>query len=82
MFNYAGSSYRYSNKKILGGTTPGDYTTYKTLFAGPDPADPSRVIVRKLVQTNEKTWCFEEATITPSESGSPTVHTTMFRLGW
>ena len=61
---------------------PGDYNSHRTLFAGPDPADPQRVLVRKLVQTSEKVWCFEEARISPSDDGKPTVHTTMHRLGW
>ena len=83
MFNSASSSYRYNNKKILGGATMGDYNTHRTLFAGPDPADPSRVLVRKLVQTGENTWCVEEARITPNKNGGqPSVHTTMHRLGW
>ena len=53
------------------------------MYAGPDPADPSRVLIRKLVQTSEKTWCFEESRVTPatSENGLPTVHTTLHRLG-
>ena len=82
MFNQGGSSYRYNNYKLLGGLMPGDYNSHRTLFAGPDPADPQRVLVRKLVQTSEKVWCFEEARISPSEDGKPTVHTTMHRLGW
>ena len=83
MFNSAGTSQRYSNKKILGGSMVGDYQTYKTMFAGPDPADSQRVLIRKLVQTSDKVWCFEEARITPNpEGGQPTVHTTLNRLGW
>lgn len=83
MFNSASSSYRYNNKKVLGGSFMGDYNSHRTLFAGPDPADPNRVLIRKLVQTGEKTWCFEEARITPNKNGGqPSVHTTMHRLGW
>ena len=83
MFNWAGSSYRYNHKKILGGSMVGDYQTHKTMFAGPDPADPQRVLVRKLVQTSDNVWAFEEARITPSaEGGQPSVHTTLHRLGW
>ena len=83
MFNYGGSSYRYNNSKILGGIIPGDYNTYKTVFVGPDPADSDRVLIRKIIQANDKTWAFEETTVTPSENeGSPpTVHTTVSRLG-
>ena len=84
MFNTAGSAYRFNNNKVLGGYMMGDYDSHKTLFAGPDPADTNCVLVRKLVQTSDKTWCFEEARITPSETegGNPTVHTTLHRLGW
>ena len=83
MFNSAGGSYRYNNNKILGGITMGDYNTHRTMFAGPDPSDPTRVLVRKLVQTSDKVWCFEEARIAPGEDGAqPTVHTTLHRLGW
>ena len=84
MFNTAGSAYRFNNSKILGGYMMGDYDSHKTLFAGPDPADTNRVLIRKLVQIGEKRWAFEEATITPSETegGKPTVHTTLHRLGW
>ena len=49
MFNTTGASYRYSNWKILGGISLSDYDSHKTLFAGPDPADPNRVLIRKLV---------------------------------
>ena len=67
MFNTAGTSYRYSNWKILGGVCLSDYNTHITLFAGPDPSDSNRVLIRKLVQTSDKVWCFEESRITPSE---------------
>tara|TARA_B110000305_G_C18989922_1_gene425636 strand:+ start:37 stop:534 length:498 start_codon:yes stop_codon:yes gene_type:complete len=84
MFNTAGSAYRFNNNKILGGYMMGDYDSHKTLFAGPDPADTNRVLVRKLVQISDNKWAFEEARITPSETegGNPTVHTTLHRLGW
>ena len=61
----------------------GDYGSHRTLYAGPDPADYHRVLVRKLVQTSDKTWCFEESRITPSDmdGAQPTVHTTLHRLG-
>ena len=82
MFNWAGSSYRYNNFKTLGGVMAGDYQTHKTMFAGPDPADPSKVLVRKLVQTSDHVWCFEESRISASANGKqPSVHTTIHRLG-
>ena len=84
MLNTMSWSFRYSNKKVIGGLHPGDYDTYKTIFAGPDPADPTRVLVRKLVKVGESTWAWEESRISQSEreGGQPTVHTTLQRLGW
>ena len=83
MFNQAGTAMRFNNWKVLGGVSPGDYNTHRTLFAGPDPADPSRVLIRKLVQTSENVWCFEESRISaPANEGAiPSVHTTLHRLG-
>ena len=40
---------RYSNWKTLGGITPGDYDTHKTLYAGPDPSNNDRILIRKLI---------------------------------
>ena len=48
---------------------------------GQDPADPSRALVRKIVQVSPKTYCLEEVRITPVEGKRPTVHTQIFRLG-
>ena len=83
MFNQAGTSLRYSNNKILGGIIMGDYNTHKTIFCGPDPADADRVLIRKVIQSSDKVWAFEETTVTPSENegAPPTVHTTVSRLG-
>ena len=49
MFNHAGSSNKFNNRKVIGGLIAGDYQTHRTLFAGPDPADANRVLIRKLV---------------------------------
>ena len=83
MNNTASFNYRYSNWKVLGGVLPGDYSTFKTLYAGPDPTDPQRVLVKKLVKIDEGTWCMEQTSIeAPEKEGSqPTVHTQVFRLG-
>ena len=77
MFNSQGTSFRYSNRKILGGCFFGDYNSFKTMYAGPDPADTNRVLVRKVIKTGERTWAFEETRITPAEveGGKPSVHT-------
>ena len=49
-------------------------------MVGPDPADPSRMLIRKLVKVNEKTWCFEEVRVTPTEGKQPVVHSQLFRV--
>ena len=49
MFNHSGKSYRFNNRKVIGGIAMGDYDSHRTLYAGPDPADHNRVLVRKLV---------------------------------
>ena len=82
MFNLAGSGLRFNNKKVLGGCFWGDYNSHKTMYAGPDPADSNRVLIRKVIKTSDKTWAFEETRVTPNEEGGkPTVHTTVSRLG-
>jgi hypothetical protein len=49
MFNYTNAYARFRNFKTLGGASLGDYETHQTLYAGVDPADPTRALVRKLV---------------------------------
>ena len=50
-----------------------------TLELGPDPADPERVLVRKIIELREGKYAYEETTISPSDSGVPTVHTTAYK---
>mgnify|MGYP000415458819 CR=1 FL=1 len=68
---------------MLGGCFFGDYNSHKTIYAGPDPADSNRVLIKKVIQTSDKTWAFEESRVTPSETegANPTVHTTVTRIG-
>ena len=79
MFNYTTSTNSFRNYGVLGGYTLGDFETHKTLYAGVDPADPKRALIRKLIQVNKNTYCYEETRITPGEK-SPTVHTQLFRI--
>ena len=79
MFNYTNAYSRFRNFKTLGGASLGDYETHQTLYAGIDPADPTRALVRKLVQVNNNTYCYEEIRITPGEK-SPQVHTQLLRI--
>lgn len=52
-----------------------------TYDLGPDPADPERILIKKIIKVNPTTFCFEETRITPSTTGDPTVHSTVMRLG-
>ncbi len=79
MFNYTGASNAFKTKGVLGGYNNSDFETHQTLYAGPDPADPRRALVRKLVQVNKNTYCYEETRITPGEK-NPTVHTQLYRI--
>jgi hypothetical protein len=50
---------------------------------GPDPADPKRILIRKVLRVNDSTYCYEESRQTPAPIGSglaPTVHTITYRV--
>ncbi len=79
MFNSANASPTFRNYKVLGGVAGGDPNAHKILYAGQDPADPSRSLIRKLVQVSPTTYCYEETRITPTES-APQVHTQLYRI--
>jgi hypothetical protein len=51
------------------------------ILLGPDPADKSKLLVRKLVRVSEKTFCYEELRVTPGEKKIPTVHSQIYRVG-
>jgi len=57
MFNYTGASNSFKNFGVIGGYSFGDFETHKTLYAGVDPADPKRALIRKLIQVNKNTYC-------------------------
>jgi hypothetical protein len=79
MFNSATGRARYITGMGYNGAFPNDYDTHYTLYAGVDPADPTRALIRKVVQVNENTYCYEEVRITPGEK-KPTVHTLLYRV--
>ena len=82
MFNSAGKGpVTFTPGRVLGGASFADYDSNQTLYVGVDPADPNRVLVRKLVQVNNNTYCYEETRITPTDQRVPTVHTQLFRIG-
>ena len=54
--------------------------TFCPLRKGPDPADPERVLVRKILELRDGKYAYEETTISPADSGIPTVHTTAYKI--
>ena len=51
------------------------------VFIGPDPADPERVLIRKVLELRDGRYAYEETTITPNKSaGVPSVHTKAYKL--
>ena len=64
MFNYASTMQGFSVNKVLGGVKRNDNASFRTLYCGPDPAAPERVLVRKLVELNEGSWAYEETRVT------------------
>ena len=80
MFNFATKSTQFSPGKVLGGADIADSTSFRTLFCGPDPADPERVLVRKIIELRDGKYAYEETTITPTEQGVPSVHSTAYKV--
>ena len=70
----------FLNRHVLGGFDTTDIETHRTLYAGPDPALPGRILIRKLVRVADQTFCYEETRIQRVENASPTVHTQIYRL--
>ena len=73
MFNYVGFSKRFREGMGYGGYKRSEYESHYTLYAGVDPANPNRALIRKVVQINPNTYAYEEVRITPGEN-KPTVH--------
>ena len=87
MFGYASQQGVYGipgfkNRRVLKGMTRSDLDSHKTLYAGPDPADPTRVLIRKLLRVSPSTYAYEETRITKNETEGkePTVHTQVYRI--
>ncbi len=48
---------------------------------GPDPADPERVLVRKVIELQDGKYAYEETTIAPNAAtGVPSVHSTAYKI--
>ena len=81
MFNYATCTTRFREMKVLGGIGRPDAESYRTLFCGPDPADPDRVLIRKIVKLRDHSYAYEETRVTRKPNTLPDVHTIMHKLG-
>lgn len=51
--------------------------SYVTLFAGVDPADQNKMLVRKLVRLNKATYAYEETRVSREDSS---VHTNLVKV--
>ena len=81
MFNYAGTTTNFRPSRALGGLSRSETDSFRTLFCGPDPADNNRLLIRKIVQLNDKTYAYEETRINRNNhDGHPSVHTTMYKI--
>ena len=80
MFNYSRSHASFKPRKVVGANSRVDFNTYRILYAGPDPADESRFLIKKVVQVAPHTYCYEESTVTKTDTG-PQVHQTLYKLG-
>ena len=49
---------------------------------GPDPADPSRVLIKRVNQIGDGKWAYEEVTLSKDSDTEtePTVHSTMHKI--
>lgn len=47
---------------------------------GPDPADPERILVRKIVKLRDHSYAYEETRVTRNGKKLPEVHTVMHKL--
>lgn len=79
MFNFGSLAPKYSFKQVFGLNIYEDPSGTKILYAGQDPADPSRALIRKIVKVSPTTFCYEETRITPQQE-RPSVHTQLYRI--
>ena len=79
MFNYSKTtiSSGVDAKQIFGGYAMTDHESFVTLFAGVDPADNDRMLVRKLVRLNKSTYAYEETRVNRTDNS---VHTNLVKV--
>ena len=81
MFNFASVTNNFRSERIFGGLNHGDADSYRTLYAGPDPANSNRMLVRRIIQLSDSTYAYEETRVTRNkESKQPSVHTTISKI--
>ena len=65
-------------KQIFHGYGRMDNESYVTLFAGPDPADKDRMLVRKLIKLDEGSYAYEETRVNRNDGGA--IHTQLTKV--
>mmetsp|Transcript_9041 Transcript_9041/g.10221 ORF Transcript_9041/g.10221 Transcript_9041/m.10221 type:complete len:159 (+) Transcript_9041:30-506(+) len=61
MFTYSRTDKKdFRVGKVLGGAGLGDNHSYRILYAGPDPADRSRILVKKIFRTSDNGYFYED----------------------
>ena len=79
MFNYSKTtiSSGVDGKQIFGGYSMTDHESYVTLYAGVDPADQDRMLVRKLVRLSQTSYAYEETRVNRNDAS---VHTNLIKV--
>uniref|UniRef100_A0A7S3JD30 Uncharacterized protein n=1 Tax=Euplotes harpa TaxID=151035 RepID=A0A7S3JD30_9SPIT len=78
MFNYAKTDKKpFHAGKVIAGSGFGDSHSYRILYAGPDPASNSRILIKKVFRTNLNTYFYEDVRI---DVEAKTVHTKCHQL--
>ena len=67
----------FDASKVVGGTSVADNQSYRILYAGTDPANSDRILVRKLFQVQPQLYAYEEVRMDPLKG---TVHSQVHRI--
>ena len=80
MFNSVHGSVPLLDLNVLMGKTQEDHGQ-TILYAGFDPADSKRILIRKLLRVNVSTYCLEETRLTPVEGKKEALlHRHLYRI--
>ncbi|CAI2382961.1 unnamed protein product [Moneuplotes crassus] len=78
MFSYSRTDRKdFKASKVIGGAGMGDTHSYRILYAGPDPADKNRLLIKKVFRTNEHTYFYEDIRLNVKDK---TVHSKAHNL--